>query len=43
MTRRYTPDELKAANARRLWHPMAHPQAMRDAILAVEPGVSLPF
>ncbi len=23
--------ELKAANARHLWHPMAHPQAMRDA------------
>jgi adenosylmethionine-8-amino-7-oxononanoate aminotransferase len=22
--------ELKAANARHLWHPMAHPQAMRD-------------
>ncbi len=31
MTRRYTPAELKAANARALWHPMAHPQAMRDA------------
>jgi len=25
------PDELKNANARHLWHPMAHPQAMRDA------------
>jgi adenosylmethionine-8-amino-7-oxononanoate aminotransferase len=25
------PDELKAANARYLWHPMAHPQGMRDA------------
>ncbi len=23
-------DELKAANARYLWHPMAHPQGMRD-------------
>ena len=23
--------QLKAANARHLWHPMAHPQAMRDA------------
>ncbi|MFO1286397.1 MAG: aminotransferase class III-fold pyridoxal phosphate-dependent enzyme [Rubrivivax sp.] len=31
MTRRYTPAELKAANARSLWHPMAHPKAMRDA------------
>lgn len=30
MTRRFTPEQLKAANARRLWHPMAHPQAMRD-------------
>ena len=28
---RWTPAALKAANARRLWHPMAHPQAMRDA------------
>ena len=28
---RYTVAELKAANARHLWHPMAHPQAMLDA------------
>ena len=28
---RMTAAELKAANARHLWHPMAHPQAMRDA------------
>ncbi len=28
---RMTPDQLKAANGRHLWHPMAHPQAMRDA------------
>ena len=28
---RMTPDELKAANAQYLWHPMAHPQGMRDA------------
>ncbi len=28
--RRMTDDELKAANARFLWHPMAHPQQMRD-------------
>jgi adenosylmethionine-8-amino-7-oxononanoate aminotransferase len=27
----WTPDELKAANARYLWHPMAQPKAMRDA------------
>jgi len=26
-----TTDELKAANARYLWHPMAQPKAMRDA------------
>jgi adenosylmethionine-8-amino-7-oxononanoate aminotransferase len=29
-TPRMSADELKAANGRRLWHPMAHPQAMRD-------------
>ena len=23
-------DELKAANARYLWHPMAHPRGMRE-------------
>lgn len=28
---RMDPAQLKAANARHLWHPMAHPQAMRDA------------
>jgi len=28
---RMTTAELKAANARHLWHPMAHPKAMRDA------------
>jgi adenosylmethionine-8-amino-7-oxononanoate aminotransferase len=27
---RLSPDELKAANARGLWHPMAHPRAMRE-------------
>jgi len=27
---RMTTDELKAANAKYLWHPMAHPQAMID-------------
>jgi adenosylmethionine-8-amino-7-oxononanoate aminotransferase len=27
---RMSKDELKAANARYLWHPMAHPQGMRD-------------
>ncbi len=27
---RMSPDELKAANARFLWHPMAHPQGMRE-------------
>ena len=27
---RMTTDELKAANARSLWHPMAHPKAMKD-------------
>ena len=26
----YTIEQLKHANARHLWHPMAHPQAMRD-------------
>ncbi len=26
----FQPDDLKKANARHLWHPMAHPQAMRD-------------
>ena len=29
--RRMNPAELKAANAQYLWHPMAHPQGMRDA------------
>ncbi len=29
--KRMTNQELKAANARYLWHPMAHPQGMRDA------------
>lgn len=28
--RRMSTDELKAANARFLWHPMAHPQGMRE-------------
>ncbi len=28
---RYTAEELKAANARRLLHPMAHPRQMREA------------
>jgi len=28
---RMGPAEWKAANAKHLWHPMAHPQAMRDA------------
>ncbi len=28
---RMNTDELKAANAQYLWHPMAHPQGMRDA------------
>ena len=28
---RMTPDELKRANARSLWHPMAHPGAMRES------------
>lgn len=27
---RMSPDELKAANAKYLWHPMAHPQGMRE-------------
>jgi len=27
---KFDPQALKAANARHLWHPMAHPQAMRD-------------
>jgi putrescine aminotransferase len=27
---RMTVDELKAANARHLWHPMAHPKGMKD-------------
>ena len=27
---RMTPTELKQANARSLWHPMAHPKAMQD-------------
>ena len=27
----WTPEELKGANARYLWHPMAQPKAMRDA------------
>jgi len=27
---RMTPAELKQANARTLWHPMAHPKAMQD-------------
>lgn len=29
--KRFTKDELKQANARSLWHPMAHPQAMLDS------------
>jgi adenosylmethionine-8-amino-7-oxononanoate aminotransferase len=29
--KRMTKDELKAANARSLWHPMAHPRAMVDS------------
>ncbi|MCL4739441.1 MAG: aminotransferase class III-fold pyridoxal phosphate-dependent enzyme, partial [Burkholderiaceae bacterium] len=27
---KFDPQALKAANARHLWHPMAHPQAMLD-------------
>lgn len=27
----YSIDQLKQANARHLWHPMAHPKAMQDA------------
>lgn len=27
---KYSIEQLKRANARHLWHPMAHPQAMRD-------------
>ena len=29
--KRMSPAELKAANARALWHPMAHPKAMRES------------
>ena len=28
---RFTPEELKAHNAQSLWHPMAHPQAMKES------------
>ncbi len=30
MTTRMSADQLKAANARHLWHPMAHPKAMQE-------------